>query len=153
MQDSSTDGTELEDESDFSQVLRLVKSIFAKDLGSGTEAVAGEPEPQPRLVTRRLQPARRQVDLKPKRLGPHGTWVNDPDAKELYLAHTTIVPTEKTITQQDTLTGTEGSTTRLRRRDTLTDAEGSTTPLQHRDTLADTEGSTTRLRRSNTLTD
>ena len=89
----------------FSEVLKRVDSFLAKPLDSGAGMLAGEPEKQSRWTTRKLQSGKKLVDRKPRRLGPTGTWVNEPDDKEGDETQT-LVQGERTITplkRQDTL--------------------------------------------------
>lgn len=70
-------------------------------------AEAEEPPKPIRWVRRKLESARKKVDLKPKRLGPEGTWVNESN--------------DKPGDQTGTLVQWERTETSLRREDTLTD--------------------------------
>jgi len=84
---------------------------FKKSPVSDVATVAEEPEKEPRWLRRRLAPRKKTVDREPKRLGPGGTWINDPEAEER----------ERTQTPTQTLTQRGGAVTPLRRQDTLTD--------------------------------
>ncbi|KAF9790719.1 hypothetical protein BJ322DRAFT_409463 [Thelephora terrestris] len=96
----------LEDPS-LSMILRQAESFLAKPLESGVKPATEVPQKPIRWVRRKLESARRKVDLKPKRLGPEGTWVNEPDDKKGNQSRT-AVQWERTVTS-------------LRREDTLTD--------------------------------
>lgn len=99
---------------DFSKVLREAESSLAKSHDSGEEVVAGGPKIKPRWVRRKLVSARRTADRQPKRLGPNGTWVNEPDDEQGGAA--------QTLRTQTTVVGANAGTSRsLRREATLTD--------------------------------
>ena len=89
-------------------ILQRAQSILDKIPDSGVEAGPSESGRGPKLVTRKLRPAKKKVDRQPKRLGPEGTWVNDSDGGE--------EDQTRTIVQRGSAT-----VTALRRQDTLTD--------------------------------
>ena len=91
-------------EPSFSEVLERIDSFLGKPLDSGVGTVTGEPEKKPRWTRRKLEPAKKRVDSKPKRLGPEGTWIND--AGDEGGRTQTLVQGSRTITsleRQDTL--------------------------------------------------
>ena len=92
-------------EPSFSEVLERIDSFLGKPLDSGVGTVTGEPEKKPRWTRRKLEPAKKRVDNKPKRLGPEGTWMNDA-GDEGSRTKSTLVQGSRTVTtleRQDTL--------------------------------------------------
>lgn len=99
---------ELLQDPDFPDILNQIESFLAKPLDLDVAAVAGGSERKGRRARRELASARRKVDSKPNRLGPHGTWCNE--------------ETEGGGTNQtQTSVQRENTAVALQRQDTLTD--------------------------------
>lgn len=89
-------------------VLKQIESFLAKPPDSSVATIAVTPKKSSgRWVQRKLGSTKKKVDLKPKRLGRTGTWVNSPEGKE--------------EDQTQTLVELDSTVVELQRQDTLTD--------------------------------
>lgn len=69
-------------------------------------AVTEGPRSGSMWVRRKLEPARKKVDRGPKRFGPEGTWVGEPEGEETDRTQTPVRErsTVAALQRQDTLT-------------------------------------------------